>query len=84
MDGVSCDVCDGSFRDKDNDCQCIAKYVENGAGECEACHYSCKSCLVSLTFDSCDSCETSDFRLFVGNTCICDIENGYYDDGSSP
>ncbi|KAL4451057.1 hypothetical protein ABPG74_021379, partial [Tetrahymena malaccensis] len=57
-------------------CPCFKGYFDNGNALCQQCSITCDECIGSST-NCINSCNPSDFRVLVNNTCIC--MQGYYE-----
>lgn len=58
----------------------IGQYA-NASRFCQPCGIFCYMC--SQTADNCTACYSIQNRVLVNNTCLCDANGGFYDDGSS-
>ena len=60
-------------------CICVLGYYDNGTIYCQACPYSCLTC-VGPSPPTFTSCHSTTFRTLFGGQCVCDT--GYFDNGS--
>lgn len=76
-----CDTCDLTANRffKDNTCQCMKGYYDDGTTICKKCYYTCADCNGPL-INNCTLCPTDAFRNTLSNN-MCTCMAGYEDVG---
>lgn len=62
-------------------CNSSIQQYANATNFCFPCGVYCYTCVGSATY--CTGCYNSQNRVLSGNLCVCDVNGGFYDDGTS-